>query len=51
MQRAGKRDAISQNDLNSRLANNAATKKLIVLDTCNSGRLGDALQWPCSRVA
>jgi WD40 repeat protein len=39
-----KRDAISQNDLKSRLANNAATKKFIVLDTCNSGRLGDALQ-------
>jgi uncharacterized caspase-like protein len=39
-----KRDAISQSDLKGRLANNPATKKFIVLDTCNSGKLGDALQ-------
>lgn len=39
-----RRDAISQNDLKGRLANNPATKKFIVLDTCNSGQLGDALQ-------
>jgi hypothetical protein len=39
-----RRDAISQNDLKGLLANIPATKKLIVLDTCNAGKLGDVLQ-------
>jgi len=39
-----KRDALSQNSLKELIANVPATKKLIVLDTCNAGRLGDSLQ-------
>ncbi len=39
-----KTDAISQTVLKEVIANIPATKKLIVLDTCNAGALGDALQ-------
>ena len=39
-----KRDALSQNSLKELIANIPATKKLIVLDTCNAGKLGDTLQ-------
>lgn len=39
-----RRDAISQNELRDLLANVPATKKLIILDTCHAGKLGDALQ-------
>jgi uncharacterized caspase-like protein len=39
-----KRDAMSQNDLKELLSNIPASKKLIVLDTCNAGALGDVIQ-------
>lgn len=39
-----KRDALSQNSLKELIANIPATKKLIVLDTCNAGKMGDSLQ-------
>ena len=39
-----RRDAISQSELRDLLANVPATKKLIILDTCHAGKLGDALQ-------
>ena len=39
-----KRDALSQNSLKALLSNIPAAKKLIVLDTCNAGKLGDAIQ-------
>jgi WD40 repeat protein len=39
-----KRDALSQNNLKELLSNIPAAKKLIVLDTCNAGKLGDAIQ-------
>lgn len=39
-----KRDALSQNSLKELLSNIPAAKKLIVLDTCNAGKLGDAIQ-------
>lgn len=39
-----RRDAISQTELRDLLANVPATKKLIILDTCHAGKLGDALQ-------
>ena len=39
-----KADALSQNQLRDMIANIAATKKLIVIDTCNAGALGDTLQ-------
>lgn len=39
-----KRDALSQNSLKELISNIPAAKKLIVLDTCNAGKLGDALQ-------
>ena len=39
-----KTDAISQTVFKELIANIPATKKLIVLDTCNSGALGDAIQ-------
>ena len=39
-----KRDALSQNSIKELIANIPATKKLIVLDTCNAGKLGDTLQ-------
>ena len=37
------RDAISQNDLKQLIAGIPATKKVILLDTCQAGALGDAL--------
>jgi len=37
-------DAISQNALKELVANIPATKKLIVIDTCSAGKLGDAIQ-------
>lgn len=39
-----KQDALSQDTLKELLANVPATKKLIVLDTCNAGKLGESLQ-------
>lgn len=39
-----KTDALSQSDLTRLLANVPTGKKLLVLDTCNSGALGTALQ-------
>jgi uncharacterized caspase-like protein len=39
-----KTDAISQNTLKELVSNIPATKKLIVIDTCSAGRLGDAIQ-------
>jgi len=39
-----KADALSQADLKELMANIPATKKLIVIDTCNAGALGDTLQ-------
>jgi len=39
-----KRDAISQTTLKDLIANIPATKKLILIDTCNAGALGDVLQ-------
>ncbi|MDD4091931.1 MAG: caspase family protein [Smithellaceae bacterium] len=39
-----KTDAISQHTLKEALANIPATKKLIIIDTCNAGALGEAIQ-------
>jgi WD40 repeat protein len=39
-----KTDALSQRDLKELIANIPATKKLIVIDTCNAEALGDAMQ-------
>ncbi|MEW6674057.1 MAG: caspase family protein [Thermodesulfobacteriota bacterium] len=39
-----KTDAVSQNTLKELVANIPATKKLIVIDTCNAGKLGDVIQ-------
>ena len=39
-----KTDAIAQNELKELIANIPATKKLILIDTCNAGALGDAIQ-------
>jgi len=39
-----KTDAISQHALKEIVANIPATKKLIVIDTCSAGHLGDAIQ-------
>lgn len=39
-----KTDALSQTDMKEFLANVPSTKKLIVIDTCNAGALGDKLQ-------
>ena len=39
-----KRDALSQNSLKELISNIPSAKKLIVLDTCNAGKLGDAIQ-------
>ncbi|MDF1590405.1 MAG: caspase family protein [Desulfobacterales bacterium] len=39
-----KTDAVSQNTLKELVANIPATKKLIVIDTCSAGKLGDAIQ-------
>ena len=37
-------DALSQSAIKELISNIPATKKLIVLDTCNAGALGDAIQ-------
>ncbi len=39
-----KTDALSQNTLKELIANIPATKKLIVIDTCSAGKLGDVIQ-------
>jgi len=39
-----KTDALSQNLVKELIANIPATKKLIVIDTCGAGKLGDAIQ-------
>ncbi len=39
-----KKDAVSQDDLKALIANVPATKKLVVIDTCNAGKLGEAIQ-------
>jgi WD40 repeat protein len=39
-----KADALTQSHLKELLSNIPATKKFIVIDTCNAGALGDALQ-------
>jgi len=39
-----KTDAISQHQLKDAIANIPATKKLIIIDTCNAGALGEAIQ-------
>lgn len=39
-----KEDALSQNTLKELMANIPTTKKLIVIDTCSAGQLGDAIQ-------
>lgn len=39
-----KTDAISQHTLKDAIANIPATKKLIIIDTCNAGALGEAIQ-------
>ncbi len=39
-----KADAISQHKLKEAIANIPATKKLIIIDTCNAGALGEAIQ-------
>lgn len=39
-----KKDALTQTELKELIANIPTTKKVIFLDTCNSGAMGDALQ-------
>lgn len=39
-----KRTALSQEELKSLIANIPATKKLVVIDTCNAGKLGEVIQ-------
>jgi len=39
-----KQDALTQDALKELIANVPASKKLVVLDTCNAGQLGDAIQ-------
>ncbi|MFB3925688.1 MAG: caspase domain-containing protein, partial [Syntrophales bacterium] len=39
-----KEDALTQAELKELIANVPSTKKLIVIDTCNAGKLGEALQ-------
>ncbi len=39
-----KKDAVSQDDLKALIANVPATKKLVIIDTCNAGKLGEAIQ-------
>jgi len=39
-----KTDALSQHMLKEAIANIPATKKLIIIDTCNAGALGEAIQ-------
>ncbi|MDP3583571.1 MAG: caspase family protein [Thiobacillus sp.] len=36
--------ALSQKDITSAIANIPATKKIVLIDSCNSGKLGDAIQ-------
>jgi WD40 repeat protein len=42
-EQALRRDALSQRELKQAIGNIPATKKLVLLDTCHSGALGDAL--------
>jgi len=39
-----KEDALTQAELKELIANVPTTKKMIIIDTCNAGRLGEALQ-------
>lgn len=39
-----KQDALGQDALKEMISNIPASKKLVVLDTCNAGKMGDALQ-------
>jgi uncharacterized caspase-like protein len=39
-----KEDALTQTELKELIANVPSTKKFIVIDTCNAGKLGEALQ-------
>lgn len=39
-----KQTALSQDDLKMLIANIPATKKLVFIDTCNAGKLGEAIQ-------
>ena len=39
-----KADAITQKELRERIANVPAAKKLIVIDTCNAGKMGEQIQ-------
>lgn len=39
-----KQDALAQNALKDMISNIPASKKLVVLDTCNAGKMGDVLQ-------
>ena len=39
-----KQNALSQDDLKAMIANVPATKKLVIIDTCNAGKLGEAIQ-------
>ncbi|MEK7815732.1 MAG: caspase family protein, partial [Pseudomonadota bacterium] len=39
-----RQDALRQNDIRELIANVPTTKKLVVLDTCNAGKLGEAIQ-------
>ncbi|RME62702.1 MAG: caspase family protein [Nitrospirae bacterium] len=39
-----KKDALTQAELKELIASVPSTKKLIVIDTCNAGKLGEALQ-------
>ncbi|MGB9823251.1 caspase family protein [Thermodesulfovibrio sp.] len=39
-----KEDALTQTELKELIANVPSTKKMIVIDTCNAGKLGEALQ-------
>lgn len=39
-----KQDALGQDALKELISNIPASKKLVVLDTCNAGKMGDALQ-------
>lgn len=39
-----KQDALTQDALKELISNIPASKKLVVLDTCNAGKMGDALQ-------
>jgi WD40 repeat protein len=39
-----KQTALSQDDLKALIANVPATKKLVLIDTCNAGKLGEAIQ-------